>query len=81
MEAVRLRVQDLDYAMKQITVRTGKGDKDRIATFPASLIPLLENHWAKVKVLYARDLAVGHGLPHVLIPMSYHDEFTIAMNN
>lgn len=66
MEAARLRVQDLDYAMKQITVRSGKGDKDRITTFPASLIPLLENQWAKVKVLYDRDLALGHGLPHAL---------------
>jgi integrase len=45
MEAVRLHVQDLDYALKQITVRPGKGDKARITTFPASLIPSLENHW------------------------------------
>ena len=41
MEAVRLRGQDIDYQMKQLTVRAGKGDKDRFTTFPASLIPLL----------------------------------------
>jgi site-specific recombinase XerD len=29
LEAVRLRVKDVDYAMKQVTVRSGKGDKDR----------------------------------------------------
>ena len=33
MEAVRLRVKDVDLAMKQITVRSGKGDKDRVTTF------------------------------------------------
>ncbi len=69
MEAVRLHVQDLDYAMRQITVRSGKGDKDRVTTFPASIIPLLENHLAKVKVLHERDLAKGHGegyLPYAL---------------
>ena len=35
MEAVRLRVKDIDVAMKQLTVRSGKGDKDRFTTFPA----------------------------------------------
>jgi integrase len=47
MEAVRLRVKDVDFQMKQITVRSGKGDKDRVTTFPASMIPLVENHLAK----------------------------------
>jgi len=61
MEAVRLRVKDVDVAMKQITVRAGKGDKDRVTTFPASLIPLLENHLQKVKVVHEQDLATGHG--------------------
>jgi integron integrase len=69
MEAVRLRVQDIDYQMKQLTVRAGKGDKDRFTTFPASLTPLLQNHLARVKTLHQQDLAQGHGdvyLPHAL---------------
>jgi integron integrase len=69
LEAARLRIQDVDFKMKQITVRSGKGDKDRVTTFPASVIPLLENHLAKVKVLHEQDLAAGHGevyLPHAL---------------
>ena len=37
IEAVRLRIQDIDFKMKQITVRSGKGDKDRITTFPGSI--------------------------------------------
>ncbi|MFQ5454621.1 MAG: integron integrase [Nitrospirota bacterium] len=69
MEAVRLRVKDVDYSMKQLTVRSGKGAKDRVTTFPQSLIPLLENHLAKVKVLHQQDLVQGYGevyLPYAL---------------
>jgi len=36
-EAVRLRVQDIDFEYKQITVRSGKGNKDRVTTFSSSL--------------------------------------------
>ena len=69
MEAARLRVKDVDFQMKQLTVRSGKGDQDRLTTFPASLTPLLQNHLAKVKVLHEQDLARGFGevyLPHAL---------------
>jgi integrase len=34
MEAVRLRVKDLDFNMEQVIVRNGKGNKDRITMFP-----------------------------------------------
>ena len=54
-EAVRLRIQDIDSAYKQITVRSGKGDKDRVTTFSESLIPLLQNHLAKVKLVHEQD--------------------------
>ena len=69
MEAVRLRVKDIDYQMKQLTVRSGKGDKDRFTTFPATLTPLLQNHLARVKTLHQQDLAQGHSevyLPYAL---------------
>jgi integron integrase len=69
MEAVRLRVKDIDYQMKQLTVRSGKGDKDRFTTFPATLTPLLQSHLAGVKTLHQQDLAQGYGavyLPHAL---------------
>ncbi len=39
MEAVQLRIKDTDVQMKQLTVRSGKGDKDRFTTFPATLRP------------------------------------------
>ena len=69
MEAVRLRVKDVDFGIKQITVRSGKGDKNRITIFPISLAPLLQNHLARVKTLHQQDLAQGHGevyWPHAL---------------
>ena len=61
MEAVRLRVQDIDFEYKTVTVRSGKGAKDRITTFPVSLTPLLQNHLAKVRIIHEQDLEAGHG--------------------
>ncbi|MCD6152897.1 MAG: integron integrase, partial [Syntrophobacterales bacterium] len=61
MEAVRLRVQDIDYELKCLTVRSGKGAKDRVTTFPTSVIPLLENHLSRVKLIHKQDLDQGHG--------------------
>jgi integron integrase len=69
MEAVRLRVQDIDFQMKQLTVRAGKGGKDRVTTFPGSVTPLLQTHLSRTKTLHQQDLARGAGevfLPHAL---------------
>jgi integron integrase len=69
MAGVRLRVKDIDDQMKPLTVRSGMGDKDRFTTFPATLIPVLQNHLAGVKTLHQQDSAQGHGevyLPHAL---------------
>ena len=69
MEAVRLRVKDIDVHMKPLTVRSGKGAEDRFTTFPATLTPLLQHHLAGVKALRQQDAAQGHGevsLPHAL---------------
>src|SRR6266446_2513343 len=69
MEAVRLRVKDIDVQMKPLTVRSGKGAKDRCTTFPATLTPLLQHHLAGVRTLPQQDAAQGHGavsLPHAL---------------
>jgi len=68
-ETIHLRIQDIDYNMKAITVRSGKGARDRITTFPSSIIPFLQNHLAKVKAMHENDLALGHGevyMPHAL---------------
>lgn len=68
-EAVRLRVQDVDFGFKQVTVRNGKGDKDRVTPFPANLEALLRNHLERVALIHAQDLAAGLGavyLPYAL---------------
>ncbi len=69
VEALRLRVKDIDFEMKAVTVRSGKGDKDRVTTLSTSMILLLKNHLVKVKALHEADVAQGHGevyLPHAL---------------
>ena len=69
IEAVRLRVHDVDYKMKQLVVRSGKGNKDRVTTFPASIIPFMQNHLERVKLMHEADLARGFGevyLPYAL---------------
>ena len=70
MEAVRVRVQDVDYSMKQICVRSGKGGKDRITTFSETIIPFLDNHLAKVKTLHEQDLAEGFGAAYLPYDLS-----------
>ena len=68
-EAVRLRVQDIDFGFKQITVRDGKGKKDRVTPLANNLIPLLESQLQKVKTVHLQDLDKGYGsvyLPHAL---------------
>jgi len=61
MECVRLRVQDVDFEYRQITVRNGKGMKDRVVPLPDSCIEALQTHLAEVKILFKQDLAEGHG--------------------
>lgn len=68
-EALRLRVQDLDFDRFEFTVRAGKGDRDRRTTLPATLVEPLREHLARVRELHAADLAAGRGdvaLPHAL---------------
>lgn len=51
MECLRLRVQDIDFARNEITVRDGKGAKDRVTMLPESLKTLLQNHLRKVQAI------------------------------
>ena len=68
-EAVRLRVQDIDFEFKQITVRDGKGKKDRVTPLANSLIIVLQTHLEKIKIIHNKDLKDGFGsvyLPYAL---------------
>lgn len=60
-EAIRLRIQDIDFAYKQVTVRNGKGTKDRVTPFPENLEVLLKNHLERVLAIHKSDIALGFG--------------------
>ncbi len=66
LEALSLRIKDVDFARAQLIVRGGKGDKDRATVLPRGVHQELQEHVARVKRLHARDLAAGAG--HVALP-------------
>ena len=69
MEALRLRVQDLDFERRELTVRDGKGGKDRRTLLPQSQSEPLKQHLQHVRRLHQQDLAAGWGaviLPNAL---------------
>jgi integron integrase len=61
MEAMRLRVKDVDFELHQIIVRDGKGEKDRITLLPQTVAPDLHLHLRQVRPIYEHDVAGGHG--------------------
>jgi integron integrase len=61
MEAVRLRVKDLDFERHELTIRQGKGAQDRVTMLPASTIAPLDEQLQKVRLLHQADLKVGLG--------------------
>ncbi len=64
-ECLSLRVKDIDFARREIVVRSGKGDKDRVTMLPEKAIPDLEVHLAQVRAQHERDLTRGF----VIAPM------------
>ena len=61
MELLRLRVKDVDFARRQIVVRAGKGDRDRVTVLPESLREELQAHLEKWRLEHQRELAAGRG--------------------
>jgi integron integrase len=69
MEAVRLRIKDIEITSRQIIIRDGKGGKDRMTVLPDSLIPVLQEYLIKRRDLFDKDLKNGQVdvyLPHAL---------------
>jgi len=56
MEAVRLRVKDIDFGYNQIIIRDGKGMRERVTLLPQSLKKPLQSHLDRVKELHQQDL-------------------------
>lgn len=60
-ECLKLRIKDVDFEYRQITVRDGKGAKDRVTMLPLGLVLPLKEHLVRVRALHDRDVASGHG--------------------
>jgi integron integrase len=68
-ELLRLRIKDVDPDRRQVTVRAGKGDKDRLTVLPESLVERLRAHRDRVRGLYDEDRAnsvAGVWMPEAL---------------
>lgn len=76
MEAVRLRVKDVEFARREIVVREGKGAKDRVTMLPESVIEPFTAHLAKVRLLHREDLAAGVG--DVYLPFALDKKYPNA---
>jgi len=69
LEALRLRVNDLDFDNNIIVIRHGKGDKDRRVPLPQSLIKDIQLQCEKVNLLHKKDLQEGYG--EALLPDAF----------
>jgi integron integrase len=66
LEALRLRVKDLEFDQRAIVVREGKGAKDRVVMLPSTLQAPLRRHLADVKATWQLDRS--RGVPGVFLP-------------
>ncbi|MGB7220185.1 MAG: integron integrase [Vicinamibacterales bacterium] len=61
LECAELRVKDINFDRGELTVRDGKGGKDRVTMLPAALKEALLDHLTRVKAQHEADLAAGRG--------------------
>lgn len=61
LEGLRLRVKDIEFERREILVRAGKGNKDRVTVLPENLLIPLQKQIEKARQLHDKDLAEGHG--------------------
>lgn len=69
LEALRLRVKDIDFGRGEIVIREGKGFRDRVTMLPQTLRDELARHLEHVRAVHEADLKRGHGdvyLPYAL---------------
>lgn len=75
-ECLSLRVLDVDFGINTITVRRGKGDKDRTTVLPGSIQKKLQTQLERVKDLHYADLKRGYG--KTLLPYSLDKKYPNA---
>ncbi|HEU4460708.1 MAG TPA: integron integrase [Methylibium sp.] len=66
LEGLRLRVKDIEFSRREIVVREGKGNKDRVTVLPDNLIAPLQAQLARARALHQSDLEAGRG--EVVLP-------------
>lgn len=76
MECLRLRIKDVDFGYNQITVRDGKGQRDRVTIMPSRLKRRLRLQLEKVRAIHRADLANGHG--RVYLPFALERKYRNA---
>ena len=58
-ECLNIRVKDIDYGRREITVRQGKGDEDRRTMLPDSVVPMLERQEEKVRIRLEENMLIN----------------------
>jgi integron integrase len=76
MECVRLRVKDIDFGYGHITVRDGKGLRDRVTVLPEKLRHPLQLHLERVQQIHQQDLARKGG--RVYLPFALEHKYRNA---
>ncbi len=76
LEALRLRVKDVDLRIQQLTVRDGKGGKDRVTMVPAALVAPLTVHLARIREQH--ELAKARGFGGVELPFALERKYPQA---
>ena len=69
LEVCRLRIKDIDFQRRQILVRDGKGEKDRVVPFPERCLEPMRQQIEITRTLHQSDLAAGYGsawLPYAI---------------
>ena len=66
MEALQLRVKDLDYGYSCLHIHNAKGAKDRVVTFPKVLHPVMMRHVSEVRRQHQQDVTDGYGVVSLL---------------
>jgi integron integrase len=60
-EALQLRVKDVDFDLRQLVVRNGKGGKDRVTILPAAVVEPLQRNLEVVRAQHTQAMMRGHG--------------------
>jgi integron integrase len=75
-EGLRLRVKDVDFSARQLTVRDGKGAKDRVTVLPELIVADLQRQLEATRLLHEQDLAAGGG--RVYLPFALAKKYPKA---